>query len=545
MDFYEFETEIIGGGPELTPECVKNIEVVQSLGKKFHKKAGTLSPQIDDALNRLPKELTKIIEVAHQPNFLPYLGIFRKAAISDYLVKRLSEKKQEVLALFGFVDTDGCTNEFIGQNKIPASNLQGYKRIGFKIEKDDRRSHYDVISKPSEEAFGEQVKIISENYGSAEKEKVTAVEDLLWESYRQASTFAELNEYFISKLVNDVWGLGIVFFTYSDVQKQGLFADVWAKIIVEIKEFNKHYNDGLKTAGFPPTDTEKYFPFWYHCGCGAKVALEIESFNPLIVRGTCPLCENEANLEFDEEASQLNEYFPDMSVRAVTRNLVYGQGLGSAVYVSGSGGGLRYGILASEIAAKMDFTQPKTLAWKGQDLYIGVVHEAVLNDLFGTLGLSKEQLPDSKDVATKIKDFKADSIKEIRRLEEGQCKIQKQKAEIYKSGLTNDKKEEIESLKKEESKLKGEIQSQKNRYQPVEKALNVFSLTPSIIDLLVSHGLKSDINSTWNHALSKAAIKDDGWAYLIKEDVIHETEHYNTLETKTIYETMKELEKND
>ena len=453
-------------GHVLNPEQLKNIWGVIEISAKFHREAGIPIPEFPE-LN--PESL--ILESGHQPNFLPHSGTWKKAFLLDFFRKKLGGS----LPLFGFADYNLSTARILCQNRIPALTKNGCEKIGFKISGRDKWKSFNSIAKPSEQEFEKEMEKIGHHYRNLE-----GIEALMWESYRRAGNLADLNSFIFSRVCNVVWNLNILFFRYSDLQKEKIFLPEWKRIISNLPVYNRIYNRTVRESnlGNIPLVGVNSLPFWFHCSCGGKVPLSVSSE---FCSGGCLSCQKDYELAIDD----LEKYFPDMSLQAVFRNLVFSEGLGSSLFISGAGGGLRYGLISNEISKELDFNLPLTLAWRSRDYYLGATHRAIINEL------------------TKILEVDPDSLANKERLD---SQIKKRREDL------------LQKINESEKKYRGQLT---NLNTQLGIAKEIFSLTPSLLDQFLSLGGERILDS-WGKALENPRMEKQQEAYLIQKDIIHD-----------------------
>ena len=210
---------------EKTERQYYNLRQIGELAYDFHNKSETYTEDVRRQIDILRKDTSQIvIEVAHQPNFLPYSGVWKKAILAGVLAEKLNENNINSVALFGFVDQDRSSNNYLYQNKIPCYSKTGYKKIGFNIKdtqmlwcnqklpsKEDIKKHFDEIFKIYESSNAE----ISANEISLFKEQ-------LYDTYLGSQNFSDANCKFFSIMCNKIWGINIIFFKYSDVYEKNI-----------------------------------------------------------------------------------------------------------------------------------------------------------------------------------------------------------------------------------------------------------------------------------------------------------------------------------
>lgn len=499
----------------LEEKQIENLEKLKKVAEKFHRDAGTYD-EVKHVLNREITEKTLVLESGHQPNFLPYAGVWRKAFLLHFFDKEISalNNSRECIPLFGFADYNLCTAKWIYQNRIPAMTKDGFETIGFKISGKDRWKRFDSIEKPSEDEWMKELERIKAFYGEVmkrnreeAKKKLERLMEEMWTSYELGKSFSDVNAISLSRVCNVLLGLDVLFFRYSDVQRAGIFVEEWEKIISELERFNRLHNEIVNREGLDDIGYcgENSVPFWYHCDCGGKVPLAMVDTSSLVCSGECQACGNRHKLSLEE----LKNLFENMSMDAVTRNLVFSEGLGTVLFISGAGGGLRYGVISNEISREMGFNLPSTLVWPGRDYYLGVMHESALNELKKVFDLSIEDMfmLGEEEVVLKMRD-KREELTEM----------------LRNSGLS----------KKLVRKYKGYYISTDTQ---TRIAGNIFSLTPSMLDIFVSVGFDSILGS-WNNALANLELDiDEGEFYRIERDVIYGDER-----VPRIYRNVKMLE---
>ena len=485
---------------ELKEKQVENVKRIKELAAKFHRDAGTYEV-VKHILNREITKGTLVLESGHQPNFLPYAGVWRKAFLLDFFDKELFafDTGRECIQVFGFADYNLCTAKWIYQNRIPAMTKDGFETIGFKISGSDRWKRFDSIEKPSEAAWSKELERIKAFYGKAVNENradakgnLERLMEEMWRSYELGKSFSDVNAILFSRVCNRILGLDVLFFRYSDVQRDGLFVDEWARIISELERFNRLRNEIVNRRGFGDIGycNENSVPFWYHCGCGGKVPLAVVDASSLVCSGECLACGNRHELSLEE----LKKHFENVSTDAVTRNLVFSEGLGTVLFISGAGGSLRYGGISNEISREMGFNLPLTLVWVGRDCYLGVMHESVLNELKKVFDLSIEDMfmLGKEGVILKMIEKREELTEILRNLGLSKKLVQKYKGYYINTDT--------------QTRIAG----------------NVFSLTPSMLDIFVSVGFEA-VSETWKNALADLDI-ESGEFYRIIKDVIYRDE---------------------
>ena len=83
----------------------KNRSELSAFVEAFHKDCGTLTSTVEKRIEDLKNGVGLVLMTAHQPNFLAYSGVFRKATLSFVLARKLEEMLGvPVVNLFGIAD---------------------------------------------------------------------------------------------------------------------------------------------------------------------------------------------------------------------------------------------------------------------------------------------------------------------------------------------------------------------------------------------------------------------------------------------------------
>lgn len=491
-----------------------NNEVLLSLSRSFHKLAHI--PFYENV--NFPDKDVIILESGHQPNFLPYSGVFKKVFLLDLLVKT-QEEFQKVIPFFGFADQNLTTAPFLYSNQLPSQKKEGFEKIGFKVLKHNKYRCFNSLSKPSEQEWEKEMNRIQNFFesghvkklsNSAIHERLSELMEILFKSYELSNNFAELNAIIFSKICSDILHFKVNFFLYSDVQKSKLFIDEWRNILENIIIFNKIYNNTIKEYNLPiPLVDQYHVPFWFHCSCGGKVLLNIHEKHE--VEGKCPVCGNDINIFFGQDYELLSDYIHKMGTTAVSRNIVFSQGLGTNFFISGSGGSLKYGKISEEIAKKMDFFYPITIIWSSKDLYIGKAHYKSLHSFKESCDLSDTDLIKSQ----LIDSFASNRNKLVHTIQST-------------DDLDNRKYLMGRLINMDTQKL---------------LLINVFKTVPSIIDILVNIE-KNIIISTWNKCWRDTLAIPEKQIFRLSNELIYPNKilNFNYEDVKSIYRNISSLE---
>ncbi len=85
----------------------KNVEAIQRISRKFHADAGMQpGPEVQVS------EQLLVLESGHQPNFLPYPGVWKKVFLLNRIKEDLNNQGFDAIAVFGFLDQNLSTAKY-------------------------------------------------------------------------------------------------------------------------------------------------------------------------------------------------------------------------------------------------------------------------------------------------------------------------------------------------------------------------------------------------------------------------------------------------
>ncbi|AKG92436.1 hypothetical protein GAH_00207 [Geoglobus ahangari] len=469
----------------LSKEQVNNLKEVVRTSAELHRIAGVKEKRV----SRLDQD-TIVIESGHQPNFLPYSGVLKKAFLAEWIERTLSESGLNTVSIFGIADYNLCTSKYLFQNRLPAVNKNGF--VGFGLKKPRSREmwkRFNSLPKPEEEEWESLTQKLRSHYQNSGKEFAEMLIEEMWTSYHRGESLAEVNTILFIRLCR-MLGIDVLFFRYSDLQERGVLRDSWEKVLEDFRQINAEYNKTVSQnpeLGLKIID-ERTAPFWYHCPCGGKV----QTFhNGEVYAGECPVCGESYEIE-----DPLSE-FQNLSPRAVPRNIIFSDGFGTSVFISGAGGGVRYGAVANAVSRALGFEAPRTIVWRSRDYYLGAAHRKVLREITRLLKVGESL-------------NKENAISALKRL----------RSEL---ALTGGEPKSLGSYRYSGTLLK--------------IAANVFSTTPSIIDILSEYG-PEHVRRAWGLALKDSEVrKTNTFPVEVERDVEYEEG------ARERYEVVKVLEK--
>jgi hypothetical protein len=227
--------------------------------------------------------------------------------------------------------------------------------------------------------------------------------------------------------------------------------------------------------------------------------------SPGIWNGRCPLCRKDHTFDVGENLERLDVLYPDMDFSAVARNIVFSQGLGTTVFLSGSGGALTYGTVSDMISEELKYYRSLSLSWASRDYYFGRFHARAIQELMNTYHLTFSDIRDGS--------FREKILTRI-------CAIELQ---ITQAKERNDDVKNIKFLEN----LKNNVMNVR------ESSANIYQVVPSILDLLITIDPRV-ITNEWGKVLENSDVEFNGIVYKINQDIIYNSEFLNEINNDDI-----------
>jgi len=494
----------------------ENVSRLTEISEKFHTKAGI---RRNDDLGKSSRII--VLESGHQPNFFPYSGTWKKAFLLDRIRKSLiREGGDPAVAFFGLADQNISTARLLSKNQIPALNKNGYLKIGFKIKEENKSRSFNHSQKPSADQWQGEIDKIGQYYHTLSKKnkigdefpesQLEQIFHIMWKSYDLAENFAELNALVFAKICREIFNLDLSFFLYSDMHKEKMFLQESGTVLRNLESFNRIYNSEIAEKGLDiPMVPHNHLPFWYECECGEKLDLFIDDSGTCKV--TCSSCKKNYNLSFDNDFANLWEYFGSMDFNAVSRNIIMAEGLGDSLFLSGTGGSLRYGMISDRISRDIGFHRPLVLAWRSRDYYLGRIHRAALHELMRTYSL----IP---------RDILAGSL--LEKIAEERSRISQNLALARQCA--------------DQKKIKYWTGMQGSAANLAVFIHNMFTATPSCFDLLANFD-RHEIVNLWEQAILTPEIRKTDSIHQIHADILYAVPQFHDLQPADLPELYRQI----
>jgi hypothetical protein len=475
--------------------------------RKFHHESGTLTSQVEQALEKLNSDNCVLLMTAHQPNLFAYAGVLRKATLNHVLEEKLSKLLDvPVVSFFGLADQDFTDDRWVRSALVPdIERRNGVLELRVMLPEKTMLSRTPrparvVLDKWQEDLHDwihrktKAVTALSKGIGvqldhvptSKYSENLKQFWSIVMEAYDRARTYADFNAFVISRVINDTCGYDTLFCRFSECQKT--FRREFKLLAREFQKYSQALQDAIATSQSEErgvyNDECHTVPVWYHCDCGGKVRLVATEIEQNITgRGTCLRCGKEYEIDFSEK-SEIWDDLDRVSARALTMPLVFFSGLGVTCYVGGVGG-RQYLRQAKHVADYMGMAFPPIAIWRPRDRYLGL---AQLEALLTVRHISGTQDVRQSDQAEAVLREKLTRIQgEIEELESYKNKIADSELDH------NQRVEKIRALSEQQNTLRrgtnlALISRQLGLIENTKRAMNLY---PCMIDYAINIGLRN------------------------------------------------------
>jgi hypothetical protein len=173
----------------------------------------------------------------------------------------------------------------------------------------------------------------------------------------------------------------------------------------------------------------------------------------------------------------------NISPRAIPILLLLSRELNTSCYVTGTGGSLRYTLVASKVFKALDINPPVSVLWPSHDNYVGIgQNEALQYSKYSTVRKMKIYL---EDLYRSVEEERSVIIPLI-----------KKRSSLIEKNLP------IDSLLNKIFLIKEHQRQLRNLITETKKVISAVELKPCIIDYVVNFGLK-EVELIWRSALHK------------------------------------------
>ena len=371
---------------DIDNHTLENRIKIAKISEQFHKKADTLTPKVKHSLELLANKDVVVIESAHQPSFFPYSGTMIKPVLAHAIAESLRKQGLSVVEIFGLLDTDDIKTGWHRRTHLPDMNSKdGILVIRKNVE--SKKLIFNAVPAPDPKEITEWkdtlVNWVKQNKkainriageevinGAKEKfffEQIKEIFNLWGNIQAQADSYGSFNSLFLTHVINNYWDYPTLFIPYSScisvfekeisvlIEKGEKYAESHNRHRTSIK---RHININFTKVA------QNHVPFWYICNCGVKVRLFKEKES---LEGYCENCGAKIVLNIKE----IKSYSRRLSPYAISRHLIFFEGLKPSMYVSGWGA-MPFTLVAKGIADDLNLHFPPIIPFRIREKYDGI-----------------------------------------------------------------------------------------------------------------------------------------------------------------------------
>lgn len=471
--------------------------------RKFHSETDTLTESVNSSIRLVDNEDTKILIAIHQPNLFAYGGVFKKIvllqALKSYIMRM--DPTQNITSLFLIINHDFMGDFWTRVAELPSiRSSDGVLELRYGVTARDRwkmTSHSHPPSNAIIEKWEKQVSNWIKNCSlSQNQDKKIFVDNFrdFWKlvkySRSRAKSYADFNSFLMSLVANKIWNYDTLFVNLTDLAEA--FEDGYKFLIsnnlrfaATLRECERTFDQYGVRKGVS-SNSYLYAPIWLHCKCGSKAPSTLFlTSGEIIGTGNCMACKKEILFNFGNptEPNINTNIISNISPRAIPILLLLSREFNTSCYVTGTGGSLRYTLVASKVFKALDITPPAAILWPSPDNYVGIGQN--------------EALQYSKHTNIRDMNIYLDGL--YRSIEQERSAIMPL---IRERNILIEKNLPIDSLLNKIFTIKERQRQVRDLITKTKKVIGAVELKPCIIDYVVNFGLK-EVNIIWRSALHK------------------------------------------
>lgn len=474
----------------------------------FHGEAGTDFSTVNQNRMNMQEQSSQILVAIHQPNLFAYGGVFKKIVLLQTIKSMLerentreSNNATKFINLFLIVDHDFMDDVWIRVAQLPSiRHSDGILELRMPVTSSNRWKMVRNMEVPPEAIVdhwrtnvASWIKNGSLSLGLEKNEKLKLFEnlELFWkevdDSYSRARSYADLNSFIVSKVVNKLWGYDTLFVRLSDISD--VFEGGFNFLLNNFRKYSgilsesdaMFQRNGINTGVSQSTYLNA--PVWLHCECGSKASVRLDEIRRGIydLSGTCMSCKRHLNVRLNSSHTMPSSILNGLSPRAIPILLLLSRDLGVCCYASGTGGSMGYAMVGSLVFKELSIRMPVTIIWASEDVYSGVGQREALQSL--KFRNSTEVVKYAEQLRSALSNFNTKI-----------GPLLSKRAELAKDG------EDMRDVLNELAILKQEQRNARRLLKISNKVIRASMLKACIIDYAVNLGLKKTEN-IWRNAL--------------------------------------------
>ena len=456
-----------------------------------------------------------ILMSAHQPNFLPYSGVVRKAVLVHAVAEQLrNELDCPITELFCFADQDFAEERWFKEAQLPSvKSRNGTLSLRLQIAETYNNKIMCSVPKPDDSEV-DKIKKEIQRWTTESRESIVKhckylglqipdfdlhtqdVFDVIDHAKERSTNAADFNAFFFAYLIERC-GFETAFARFSQCQQ--VFENEMVFMLEHFDQYARSMVEAPKSAA-----TATPTPIWYHCPCDGKADVELKRSPDLELVAICRACNS--TVEFTGGLrSALAQMLPNVSLRAEAMLIAF-SGIGITLYIGGKGG-TEYLSRASRVAEALDMQFPIISTWRPRDIYGGIGQVDALLELLRVRSeyeLSRNEVACSAAIiGNELDRILADIDEAVSALDNLKRAIATRKAAGFKeqiafvAGLQNDLKSRFDRNKiaRDDS--------------IVTQTKSTFQMVPSVVDHAINIGMHSTIAQWWQALKQNINFDDD------------------------------------
>jgi hypothetical protein len=470
--------------------------------KKFHERSETLTTSVNSSISLVHKKNTKILLALHQPNLFAYGGVFRKIILLHGLksLLQLRSPSENIVSMFLIIDHDFMGDFWTHVAEMPnIRSSGGILELRYPVNPRDRWKMTSTSPPPSNSIIdrweNQIINWIKNCSILTQEDKKKYIENfndfwkLVLNSKSRAKSYADFNSYCMSQIVNNIWHYDTLFVNLTelaDALSEGYKFLISNHLYLAntLRDCEKNFDQvGIRKG--VSSNSYLFAPVWLHCKCGSKSPSNLKSNSGEVVgSGICMACKNQVLVNFGSH-SKLNlasQIAGSISPRAIPILLLLSREFNVSCHVTGTGGSLRYTLVASKVFKALNIPSPTVILWPSSDQYLGIGQNEALKN-------SKEKNIEAMQI------YLEGLVRAVKEEQSAIIPMIRERNRTIKRGLP------IEPILENLFKRKEHQRQLRNLVTETKKVIGALELKPCIIDYAVNFGIK-ELEHLWRSALT-------------------------------------------
>ncbi len=325
--------------------------------RRINREIGCLTPEVSKNIEKLHNGA---VEAAHQSVVLGGpCYILNKAATAERFATLNSTEENPLAPFFCVADYDIVQNELThmrtpnmgsGGNLVSIPIPQGYEHSPVSFLPLPDYSWYESAEESIRNEYRPLFKVLDGTARTLMEERLESILSIIRSAYITTGTLGDWAIRILGHLFNVIGHLGLPILPASNLEVREIWCKGMEMLLAEENRdaFLQAHNKATQTIldnGFS-TGTgardDSHVPFFYECSKDAckraRIELRYEKIaSKAVLRGKCPNCNEEIEIEVDARSPDLSEHAVFLSPRVDTRQMVIDTSLPIITHVGGPG----------------------------------------------------------------------------------------------------------------------------------------------------------------------------------------------------------------